>query len=1037
MNPRDAANRGLLIGLLALQNGLVDQEGLLLAFRAWIRDKSRPIAEILNAQGVIDADDRALLEALAAKHLKRHGGDADQSLAAFNVGASTRATLAKIDDQDIEATVAQVCSASEDGDASSAVTFQLSGAASSGQRFRLLRPHARGGLGAVFVALDEELHREVALKQILDHHADDPSSRARFVLEAEITGGLEHPGIVPVYGLGADGDGRPYYAMRFIRGDSLKETIAAFHADPSLTADPSKRSLELHKLLRRFGDVCNAIDYAHTRGVLHRDIKPANIIVGKHGETLIVDWGLAKVLGKSEPDFASDERVLTPSSASGSAETLPGSALGTPAYMSPEQSVGDLDQLGPRSDVYSLGATLYCVLTGKPPFDGDDMASLLRSVQKGAFPAPRKLDPSIDQALEAVCLKAMATNPADRYATPRALADDVDRWMADEPVGAWREPRTRALLRWVTRHRVRVTAAAAAGLVALVGLAGVGAVQTRANLRLASKNIELNRANLREAAANSRLVEANGRVQARLVLAMDAIKAFHTGVSEDFLLKEKHFERLRKTLLTRAAEFYGKLGSLLKDQGDQGSRAALASAYSELAALTRTIGSARNALELSHQALELQRALAKPRGAGAQTQLELLKALVVEGRLRQATDDTTGALAILKEGAEVGEELVRTNPSGEARHYLGRCYLAMASNYLDMSRADEALKAQTRAGDIFQTLVNDNPGDLGAKSSLANSHFTRGYMLSVYLNKPRDALESLEFARRIEKEIGAADPERTEYRRVLSEIDSMLGVHRLSQGETELAFAVLSEGRDVIEKLVAAEPNVTLFQTLHGEILGNLGFVHAKKGDLPKAIEAQRRSCDIMAKLVEANPGDGQLRRGLGGGFNNIGDFELASGRLDPALASYTSAKGLIEPLVKAQPRAEHYEFGLAFSLAGLGRVHTRLGKIPEAAAELRGSSAIWHRLSASSLESRYTCAGDHALLAGLGGVEGSGVSLRESEVEAKRAVAELKTPIRSGYRTISELRGDVDFHSLKGRDDFESLLKDLAFPAQPFVPDR
>jgi eukaryotic-like serine/threonine-protein kinase len=218
------------------------------------------------------------------------------------------------------------------------------------------------------VALDAELNREVALKQILDHHADDPSSRTRFVLEAEITGGLEHPGIVPVYGLGSYGDGRPYYAMRFVRGDSLKEVIAAFHADEDLKGDPGRRSLELRKLRRRFVDIWNAIDYAHTRGVLHRDIKPAIVVVGKHGETLVIDWGLAKPLGKAESGRPSDERTLMPSSASGSADTLPGSALGTPAYMSPEQAAGDLDRLGPWSDVYSLGGTLYCMLTGEPAF---------------------------------------------------------------------------------------------------------------------------------------------------------------------------------------------------------------------------------------------------------------------------------------------------------------------------------------------------------------------------------------------------------------------------------------------------------------------------------------------------------------------------------------------------------------------------------------------------------------------------------------------------------------------------------------------
>jgi serine/threonine protein kinase len=173
---------------------------------------------------------------------------------------------------------------------------------------------------------------------------------------------------------------------------------------------------------------------------LHRDIKPGNVIVGKHGETLVVDWGLAKATGQSDP--GSGERTLMPSSASGSAETLPGSALGTPAYMSPEQAEGNLEALGPRSDVYSLGATLYCLLTGRPPFAGD-AGDVLRAVQQGEFPPPRAIDPSIDRALEAVCLKAMALRPEGRYGSCRVLAEDLERWMADEPVSAWREPLSR------------------------------------------------------------------------------------------------------------------------------------------------------------------------------------------------------------------------------------------------------------------------------------------------------------------------------------------------------------------------------------------------------------------------------------------------------------------------------------------------------------------------------------------------------------------------------------------------------------------
>ena len=240
MNREHDTARDLLLGLLALQTGLIDQAALVAAFHAWTQDKARPLADHLVALGHLDPAHRPLLEGLAAAHLARHGGDAEQSLAALAAGRSTRESLAQIGDADIEASLAHVGSGStqHDGDPDRTATYSVGTATSDGQRFRVLRPHANGGLGAVFVALDAELHREVALKQILDHHADDPVSRQRFLLEAEVTGGLEHPGIVPVYGLGTYGDGRPYYAMRFIRGDSLKEAIDRFHADEALKGEP-------------------------------------------------------------------------------------------------------------------------------------------------------------------------------------------------------------------------------------------------------------------------------------------------------------------------------------------------------------------------------------------------------------------------------------------------------------------------------------------------------------------------------------------------------------------------------------------------------------------------------------------------------------------------------------------------------------------------------------------------------------------------------------------------------------------------------
>jgi serine/threonine-protein kinase len=442
------------------------------------------LADHLVSLGHLNAAQRTVIEALSALHVEKHGGDPEKSLAVLNAGRSTRERLAELADSEIGATLARVGQGStepDDDQSGHTLTLSVGSATASGLRFRVLRPHARGGLGAVFVALDAELNREVALKEILDRHADDPVSRQRFLLEAEITGGLEHPGIVPVYGLGTYGGGRPYYAMRFIKGDSLRDAVARFHADRSLKTDPGRRSLELSKLLRRFFDVCNAIEYAHSRGVLHRDIKPGNVIVGRHGETLVVDWGMAKVVGRADPDPSADERTLRPPSASGTADTLPGQAIGTTGYMSPEQARGDHDSLGPRSDVYSLGATLYSILTGRAPFEGSDVSDVLRRVRLGEFPAPRKIHPSLDRALEAVCLKAMALKPEDRYASPRTLADDLESWMADEPVSAWREPRSRRARRWGRRHRTAVTGTTAALLAGLIGLAAVAVMQSQSN----------------------------------------------------------------------------------------------------------------------------------------------------------------------------------------------------------------------------------------------------------------------------------------------------------------------------------------------------------------------------------------------------------------------------------------------------------------------------------------------------------------------------------------------------------------------------
>ena len=325
----------------------------------------------------------------------------------------------------------------------------------------------------MYVAEDTELHRRVALKEIQAKHAQNLVSRERFVAEAEITGNLEHPGVVPVYGLGTYADGRPFYTMRFIKGEDLATAIRRFHSG----GRPNFTGLEFRWLLGKFIDVCNTVAYAHSRGVLHRDLKPGNIMIGPFGETMVMDWGVAKLVGQMTPRHHPRPGCgrcvrawhSAPRPASSSV-TKTGQAVGTPAYMSPEQAAGRLDALSPASDVYSLGATLYVLLTDRRPFQGA-AKEVLHMVQEGRFEAPRLIKPQLPRALDAICGRAMAVEPSDRYQSAMDLAGDIERWLADEPVSAWSDPWPDRTRRWVRRHQPMVAGSAAAvgvGVVALV-----------------------------------------------------------------------------------------------------------------------------------------------------------------------------------------------------------------------------------------------------------------------------------------------------------------------------------------------------------------------------------------------------------------------------------------------------------------------------------------------------------------------------------------------------------------------------------------
>ena len=280
------------------------------------------------------------------------------------------------------------------------------------------------------MAHDEELKREVALKQIKEQYADHPDSRARFIFEAEVTGRLEHPGVVPVYGLGRHPTGRPYYAMRFVRGEAMREAVRRFHQADRPGRDPGERALELRELLARFLDVCDTVAYAHSRGVLHRDLKPDNVLLGPYGETLVVDWGVARLFDPRDGE-APGGGAIRPASAEALPPSRIGQLIGTWAYMAPEQAAGLPDEVGPHTDIYGLGAILFDILTGRPPH-----------AWPGRTPDPPRAAPrgrAMPPALEEIAARAArCAGQADRWPTATALADAVRRWLADEPIAGHR-----------------------------------------------------------------------------------------------------------------------------------------------------------------------------------------------------------------------------------------------------------------------------------------------------------------------------------------------------------------------------------------------------------------------------------------------------------------------------------------------------------------------------------------------------------------------------------------------------------------------
>lgn len=675
-------DRNLLFGVIALQMDFVSRDALIAGMTAWATtDKTRSLGSVLVSQGNLTEQDRLLIEPIVDRHVEIHGGDASLSLNSISDGPTTRELL----DAVARANIA-------DSPCNSKDTAPIEGGLSTVEyhlpvrragRFHVLRRHKAGGLGQVAIARDEELGREVALKEIKDQVADDPILRARFVVEAEINGNLAHPSIVPVYGKGEHANGRPYYAMQFVHGQTLEDAIKDFH-DASKSLSPTERSLRLRDLINRFLAVCNAIEYAHARGVLHRDLKPSNVMCGRYGETFLIDWGLAKATGKRDPSSGrvAAEMTLLPASADTSDPTQHGMRIGTPRYMSPEACSGEVDRMGPQTDVYGLGATLYALLTGNPPIDGP-LGEVYAKILRGEIIRPRQVKPKVDKALDAICMKALCLISKNRYSSAADLAKDLERWLADEPVSACPEPMLDRAARFARRHKTIV-----ATLVALMFAVALGLIID-----------------------HYRVGRERDRANENFELARLAVKEMLFKIARSNLPGVPQATALRREVTDRAWTFTNQL--LSKHPTDSEIRFDSAEVLREIAKVATLLGDFKLATQAYNRAIVVVNALNTEYPRNGKYLGMLAQLMVDSASTDKRTENRASARHKYEESLQMVERLSMvqgaTTVGPNPRHIKARILADLASLDTEDGQGPTAIDRGVESCNLYQEILQEQP----------------------------------------------------------------------------------------------------------------------------------------------------------------------------------------------------------------------------------------------------------------------------------------------------------------------------------------
>ncbi len=1026
------SDRQLLFGLLALQNEFIDQRQLLSAVGNWIADRSQPFDSVLVQQRFIHESDRALLSALVDRFIAARGGDVAASLQALSSIGSVREELKRLEDDEVQASVAKLNSVEY-----LTVMPAVGQSTSVGQRFQIRRPLDRGGLGIVSVAVDNEFNREVALKEIRGDRADDQSYRSKFLLEAEITGRLEHPGIVPVYGLGTRADGRPYYAMRLIRGDNLWTHIKRFH-DSVKTGEEPFDSGALRKLLRRFLDVCQAIQYAHTRGVLHRDLKPGNVMLGKFGETLVVDWGLAKPCGaqehESQPTEVQPESSLIPSGIS-EGLTVQGSIVGTAAYAPPEQLQGNLRNVNERSDVYGLGAILYELFVGKPPAQGETLEAIIKAAIAGDIKPPRHWQPKLPKPLEAICLKAISRLPNDRYATAADLALEVERWLDDLPVLAYAEPFSLRTRRWIKGHQSLVATAAAIVLMSTLGLALFSSIVTHNNTQLAKLNFTLDTQNTELDRQKIELDERNtllDRSNAALVDKNEELTQSNGRETEARKLAEKQSQVALSTLSSIVLDLQRGLKGI--PGGSEVRRRLLSMSITQLENVA-TDFVAQSTVERT-----------------TITALHDLGDVVLQFRSDATSPDQSStpsaeqqeavklARSLYQKAFDIAEKLLADSPDKARvqRDMMVSCEKLGDIN-LQTGKAVVAIEFYSKSLAFCEALSLADPQDRQAKREWS-SGFEHLGDASLQSGQSPKAMDYYQRGLKIREQLANDDPKDTQSQRDLAVSFRDIGDVCLKSGELKRARGFYQQSLDISLKLAQSDPTSGPSQRALAISYSKLGDADLQLKQIAEALTCYRQGMEFRRKLAAADPGDLSAQRALALSFDRLGQVSLQAGQPQAALEYFTSSSSISESLVRSDPSDAQALRDLSVVYNGIGDAHLAQQQLPASIEYYQKSLELRQQLSAASPRNLRAQRDVSITLERLGDVCLDVGNLPDSLSYYEQGLAIRKTLSLhdpSDTQSVQDLSvayrdlGDVNFKSGKGREAIEFYQQSLQMSRQ------